>query len=139
MISDCALLANSGVGKIMNMGTYNSPGFASWYQTELTPALNPAIPKARIGAGLGVWNDSRTAHTWNLTPKSAEDRICALMNHSFQELDMFVLRQGSTDPTKNFPYDFWVKQLERFMAGGGCPLPAGTTLSCPTDAWKPGA
>ena len=54
----------------------NAPDFASWYQTNLMPALDPAIPKNKIGAGLGVWNDSRTAHTWNLTPKSAEERIC---------------------------------------------------------------
>ena len=145
MINDCKLLANSGVGKIMNMGTYHSPDFASWYQTELMPALDPAIPRSKIGAGLGVWNDTRTAHTWNLTPKSAEERICALMNHSFQELDMFVLRQDSDDADKNFPYDFWIKPLEKFMAGGGCPLPPGTTLSCPAaqagmpvDAWMPG-
>ena len=143
MISDCALLANSGIDKIMNMATYNAADFASWYQSALTPAL--AIPKDRIGAGLGVWNDSTLAHTWNLTPESAEQRICALMNHSFMELDLFILSQGSEDPLKNFPYEFWIPQLEKFVAGGGCPLPAGTTVSCPapgagmpTDSWKPG-
>ena len=58
-------------------------------------------------------------------------RICALMNHSFTEIDLFILSQGSTDPLKNFPYDFWLPQLEKFVTGDGCPLPAGTTVSCP--------
>ena len=72
-------------------------------------------------------------------------RICALMNHSFTEIDLFILSQGSTDPLKNFPYDFWLPQLEKFVTGDGCPLPAGTTVSCPAagagmpaDSWKPG-
>ena len=53
--------------------------------------------------------------------------------------------RGNTDPLKNFPYDYWIPQLEKFMAGGGCPLPEGVTVSCPAagagfpkDAWKPG-
>jgi hypothetical protein len=85
------------------------------------------------------------AHTWNLTPQAAEERICALMNHSVQELDLFILNQGEADPTRNFPYAFWIPQLEKFMAGGGCPLPAGTIVSCPAagagmppNSWKPG-
>jgi hypothetical protein len=60
MISDCALLARSGVDRIMNMATYNAPDFASWYQTALVPALGTGIPRSKLGAGLGVWNDSRT-------------------------------------------------------------------------------
>ena len=67
------------------------------------------------------------------------------MNHSFTEIDLFILSQGSTDPLKNFPYDFWLPQLEKFVTGDGCPLPAGTTVSCPAagagmpaDSWKPG-
>ena len=71
--------------------------------------------------------------------------VCALMNHSYTELDMFILSQGSEDPLKNFPLPFWLPQLERFVAGGGCPLPEGTAVSCPApgagmsaDAWKPG-
>jgi hypothetical protein len=72
MISDCALLGNSGVDKIMNMATYNAADFASWYGSNLKPALADSIPKDRIAAGLGVWNDSKLAHTWNLTPESAE-------------------------------------------------------------------
>ena len=72
---------------------YNAPDFASWYQGALANALAPDIPRDKIGAGLGVWNASDLQHTWNLTPKSAEERICALMNHSFLELDMFILSQ----------------------------------------------
>jgi hypothetical protein len=95
MISNCSLLSNSGVNKIMNMATYNAADFASWYSSALTPALAQAIPRDKIGAGLGVWNDSKLAHTWNLTPESAEERICALMNHSFSEIVRTVVRARS--------------------------------------------
>ena len=94
----------------------------SRYEHSLTPALAPGIPRSKIGAGLGVWNGS-DVQPWDLSAKSAEERICALMNHSFTELDMFILSQGSADPAKNFPYDYWIPQLEKFVGGGGCPLP----------------
>jgi hypothetical protein len=74
----------------------------SRYEHSLTPALAPGIPRSKIGAGLGVWNGS-DVQPWDLSAKSAEERICALMNHSFTELDMFILSQGSADPAKNFP------------------------------------
>jgi hypothetical protein len=80
---DCALLAGSGVNKIMNMGTYDSTDFKTWYEHGLAPALAAGIPRDTIGAGIGVWNDSRV-QPWNLSPKSAEERICTLMNHLFQ-------------------------------------------------------
>eukprot|EP01043_Picozoa_sp_COSAG02_P110619 COSAG02_NODE_46751_length_346_cov_1.032389_1_plen_92_part_01 len=61
------------------------------------------------------------------------------------EQDIFILSQGNVDPEKNFPYDFWIKPLEKFVTGKGCPLPPGTTVSCPAaskgmpeDSWKPG-
>jgi hypothetical protein len=39
------------------------------------------------------------------------------------ELDIFILSQGHADALKNFPYNFWTPQLEKFVAGGGCPMP----------------
>lgn len=156
MISDCKLLANSGVAKIMNMDTYWGTDFEDWYDRALRPALADGIPRNKIGAGLGLYNcttssgcTSEPHPPWNLTPQSAKDRICALMNHSFTELDMFILSQSSSDPYKNYPYDFWIPELERFMAGGGCPLPKISSgprdPSCPAagpgmpaDAWQPG-
>jgi outer membrane protein assembly factor BamB len=150
LICDCPLLASSGINKIMNMATYDSTDFKTWYEHGLTPALAEGIPRGKIGAGLGVWNDSRV-QPWNLSPKSAEERICALMNHSFQELDLFILSQGNADPKKRFPYDFWVPELEKFVAGGGCPMPfldpdpmvplgscPVASAGMPINSWVPG-
>ena len=53
--SDCKLLANSGVAKIMNMDTYFAPDFASWYQ-QLLPTLAEGIPRDKVGVGLGIYN-----------------------------------------------------------------------------------
>lgn len=53
--SDCKLLANSGVAKIMNMDTYFAPDFAGWYQ-QLLPTLAEGIPRDKVGAGLGIYN-----------------------------------------------------------------------------------
>merc|ERR1719277_1672230 len=56
------------------------------------------------------------------------------MNHSFDEIDMFRLA-----PENNWPEPFWVPQLRRFMAGGGCVPEPPAPSECPPEAgWKPG-
>jgi hypothetical protein len=52
---------------------------------------------------------------WDRTAESAELRVCALMNASVTEIDMFRLA-----PEQNWPESFWIPQLEKFVAGGGC-------------------
>ena len=42
------------------------------------------------------------------------------MDHSFEELDLFLLSQGDPNPDKDFPSQHWLPELERYMAGGGC-------------------
>ena len=71
-----------------------------------------------FSTGLGCWIDSRTNNTWAVTPESAADRVCALMNHSVQEIDMFAINQGQATPTRpDSPEPFWIPQLEKFMTG----------------------
>ena len=108
--------------------------------------LKPAIDThqiATIGAGLGCWIDDRTNGTWSVTSKSAKDRICMLMNHSFQEIDMFVLKQGHKDPQSNFPESFWIDELQKFIRGGGCDATYPKRTVCPNatigpHSWTPG-
>ena len=58
----------------------NAGSFDGWLQRGLAPAIDSAVPRASVGAGLGVWNDSKTDNGWNLTPKSAAVRVrCALI------------------------------------------------------------
>ena len=86
------------------------------------------------------------ANPWNLDPSSAKERICSALNHSFVELDLFILSQGDPDPTKNFPAPHWIPELERFMAGGSCAETVPDTISCPkasaghggASEWLPG-
>jgi hypothetical protein len=54
MIDNCALIASSGVNRMMHMGTYNAVSYPVWY-SQLAPALSPNVPRASIGLGLGVW------------------------------------------------------------------------------------
>ena len=147
MIDNCALVASSGVNRIMHMGTYNAASYQAWVQRELAPAIAPSVPRASVGLGLGVWNDSEVAaNPWNLEPASAKERICSALNHSFVELDLFILSQGDPDPTKNFPAPHWIPELERFMAGGSCAETVPDTIACPkasaghggASEWLPG-
>lgn len=63
------------------------------------------------------------------------DRVCAIMNASIQEIDMFDLA-----PQKNFPEPFWIPELEKFAQGGGCPFTPPPPIVCPlpSAAWRPG-
>ena len=101
----------------MNMRTYNAYDFGAWSRS-LTPSL--ILPRSVLGAGLGCYLWDGVNNTWSATAVSAADRICALMNHSIQRIDMFELFQAHKDPTKNLPEPFWIPQLERFIAGGSC-------------------
>mmetsp|Transcript_13797 Transcript_13797/g.41214 ORF Transcript_13797/g.41214 Transcript_13797/m.41214 type:complete len:123 (+) Transcript_13797:109-477(+) len=57
------------------------------------------------------------------------------MNASVEEIDMFDLA-----PDKGFPEPFWIPQLQKFMAGGGCPFipPPPTRCPQPSAVWHPG-
>jgi hypothetical protein len=78
--------------------------------------------------GLGCWVSSQT-QGWSTTAQSAEQRVCQLMNRSITELDMFRLKPPQ------WPEAFWIPQLEKFVAGGGCePAPPPPSL-CPADGW----
>eukprot|EP00039_Didymoeca_costata_P014603 m.237650 g.237650 ORF g.237650 m.237650 type:complete len:435 (+) comp16057_c0_seq35:117-1421(+) len=142
LISNCSILGNSGVDRIMNMGTYNSKSFEGWYYSLMTPALE--VPRNKLGAGLGCWIDYRTNNTWAVTAISAEQRICVLMNQSVQEIDMFVLKQGNPVKEQNFPESFWIPNLERYMRGGGCipdipkPPVCPNAIVGPANSWVPG-
>ena len=125
----CATLGKSGVHRLMNMRTYNAADFSGWARAALVPALEQ-IPLDVLGAGLGCWIDSRTKNTWNILPESAQERICLLMNRSVQEIDMFILKQEAS-PGASFPEPFWIPQLERFVAGGGCDITLPPAAVCP--------
>ena len=56
MIDNCALVASSGVNRIMHMGTYNAASYQAWVQRALAPAIAPSVPRASVGLGLGVWS-----------------------------------------------------------------------------------
>ena len=127
IIGNCSRLAPA-VDRIMNMGTYNAGSYLTWL-SHLTPALASGVPRDKLGAGLGCWVDSKTNNTWSTTSESAELRVCALMNASVPEIDMFRLA-----PELNWPEPFWVAQLERYMKGGGCELPPVPASQCPAEA-----
>lgn len=69
----------------------NGRDYSHWALTRLAPALRQ-VPLNKLGVGLGCWIGKDTEGTWNVKPESAKDRVCLLMNHSVQELDMFILR-----------------------------------------------
>jgi hypothetical protein len=102
------------------------------------------VPRASLGAGLGCWVDAKTNGTWSTAAASAEARVCALMNASVVELDMFLLEQSGKPHTPgkgwlfaDAPEPFWIAQLERFMGGGGCVPTLAPTLVCPTASVGP--
>jgi hypothetical protein len=149
VIGNCTLLATSGVNRVMNMGTYNAGNYQQW-MSMLAPALD--VPRESLGVGLGCWVDSKTNGTWSTEAASAEARICALMNASVTELDMFLLDQSGRPRHPgvgwlyaNAPEPFWVAQLEKFMSGGGCVPSLSPIITCPAasvgpkDSWRPAA
>jgi len=122
---DCTALAE-GADRFMNMDTYNADSYEHWLN-QFKPAIAPGVPRAKLGAGLGCWYQKKArgrgrrrlqpVPAWSTTKKSAEQRVCAFMNHSVVEIDMFLLA-----PAQVFPEPFWIAQLERFVTGGGCPM-----------------
>merc|ERR1712187_796266 len=71
----------------------------------------------KIGVGLGCWVDASLNGTWPVTAESAEQRISVLLDDSITEIGMFRIV-----PSRNFPEDFWIPQLQRYMAGvAQCP------------------
>jgi hypothetical protein len=131
----------------LGVGTYNAGNYQQW-MSMLAPALD--VPRASLGVGLGCWVDSQTNGTWSTQAASAEERICAVMNASVTELDMFLLDQSGKKRHPGVgwlyadaPEPFWIKQLEKFMAGGGCEPKLSPSVQCPAasvgpkDSWRP--
>ena len=58
------------------------------------------------------------------------------MNKSVAEIDVFLLQQGDPRPEHNFPYPFWVTELEKFVGGGGCEAKVPPVVHCPNDMWR---
>ena len=143
MTCDCKTLSRSGVDRVMNMHTYNAMSYEEWIYSRAEPAT-AVSPLDHLGMGLGCWIDDRTNGTWAVTAESAAQRICYAMNRSVQELAFFRLNQDATEPAKAFPEPFWIPQLERYMAGGGCELQLPKKTVCPTatvgppDSWYAG-
>ena len=135
IMSNCSAVAGSGVSRVYTMYTYNAADYFEWSSVQLAPAL-ATVPLDTLGVGLGCWVDSSLNSTWNLTPESAEDRVCKLMNESVQEIAMFSLRQGGAEPSS--PEAFWIAPLERFMRGESCDAKLPTPTKCPTgQVWPP--
>ena len=105
IMSNCSAVAGSGVASIYTMYTYNSADYYEWSSAQLAPAL-ATVPLDTLGVGLGCWVDPSLNGTWNLTPESADDRVCKLMNESVQEIGMFSIRQGFPQQ-RSFPEPFW--------------------------------
>ena len=131
IMGNCSLLAHAA-DKVMHMATYNSNSYPAWL-AALAPAVAPGVPRGRVGAGLGCFVNAQLNNTWSLTPESAALRVCALMNYSFTEIDMFRVAPH----TEGWPAPYWIPQLQKFMAGGGCALPA-PSVQCPAPGWAPG-
>jgi hypothetical protein len=135
LASNCSLLGSANLhdGKIMNMATYNAGNYDEWVS-----ALGYALqaPLQNLGVGLGVYTNTNTAHSWNTNASSAAERICALMNHSVNEVDIFDLQP----PTA--PEHFWLAQLRKYKQGGGCDMKRPQKIACPNGrvpgAWRPG-
>jgi hypothetical protein len=104
---------------------------------QLAPALK-TVSLDTLGVGLGCWVDPSLNQTWNLTPESAEERVCKLMNESVQEIAMFVLSQGVAGaPHQLFPEPFWIAPLERFMRGEACDARVPRAPKCPVSPVGP--
>jgi hypothetical protein len=136
LASNCSLLGSANLknnGRIMNMATYNAGNYDEW-MSALGYALQ--APLHNLGVGLGVYQNAETKHSWNTNASSAADRICALMNHSVSEIDIFDLQP----PTA--PEEFWPAQLRKFKKGGGCAMKLPKKIVCPQGrvrgAWRPG-
>ena len=109
LASDCKALSVSGVNRLMNMVTYNAASYAEWYGILLSAVQT--VPLNVLSTGLGCWTDSQLKGSWSLTAKSAEQRICALMNQSVQEISMYDLQQpgpGIPAGGASAPEPFWI-------------------------------
>lgn len=135
LASNCSLLGGADLhhGRIMNMATYNAGDYDEWVS-----ALDYALeaPLDHLGVGLGVFTNTETAHSWNTNASSAADRICALMNRSVSEIDIFDLQPPRA------PEHFWLPQLRKYKQGGGCDMKPARKIACPQGrtpgAWRPG-
>lgn len=130
MIGNLAVLGDAA-DRILDMSTYNAGSYSQWL-SWFTP-MTQAAPQGQIGVGLGCWVDSKTSGSWAITAESAEQRICSIMNESLVEVDMFRVL-----PSANWPEDFWIPQLEKFMAGGSCE-PVLPENECPQGFPSPNA
>ena len=141
---DCRRLGSDASGvALFNMATYHGASYDSWYR-----ALHTALeaPLGVLKVGLACYNSStvnaRLNTSWELTAEAAEQRVCAAMNRSVEELAIFALgAPGCPGDAAGKVPDIsvrWVAPLRRFMAGGGCDAPVPAPVVCPNAAWHPG-
>lgn len=146
---NCKTLAGSGVNRIMNMRTYNAVSYEEWVYSYLAPAFIETKDQDVVGIGLGCWdygNHSQEGSEWSVTAKSAEERICYLINQSKTvELDMFTIRQNQIKPNYgDWPQSFWIAPLRRFMTDTTCEAKIPKHTVCPiasvgpANSWRPG-
>jgi len=115
----CPILANvpllaSVSDKVMDMGTYSAGSYFEWW-SYYKNLMSSQTPLNNLGVGLGCGPDF-VGDKWAVTAESVAQRICNLMNDSVVEIDMFDLFEGGN----TYPKEFWLPQLEKFVAGGGC-------------------
>ena len=141
---DCQRLGAGAAGvALFNMGTYHGESYGSWYRAFRT-ALE--APLSVLKLGVACYNSStvnaRLNTTWELSAVSADERVCAAMNRSVEELAIFALgAPGCPGDAAGKVPDIsarWIAPLRRFMAGGGCNAPVPAPVVCPNQAWHPG-
>lgn len=125
-----SLLADMGayqdaVDRVLYMHTYFAGSLREWTE-YLQPALNESsLPRSKLGAGLAVYRDSKTAG-WADTAAAASERLCYLENASVTEVDLFRI-----DVSFKWPDDFWLAPLRAFASGQACAPPPLPKDSCP--------
>ena len=129
--SRCKLRSSSGVDKLMDMATYFASDYSEWFENLHGAVATVPLDVLMVGLIADPFVDARRNgnHSWTLTPQSAQDRICAAMNLSVQEIAMFDLR--TTGPAPLAPEPFWIKPLEIFIGGGRCDAKITAPRVCP--------
>lgn len=110
VLSEYATLAPA-VDRLQDMETYNADSFGDWMSAYVN-IINPTIPRAAAGIGLGVWLDNTDNGTWSITPASATQRVAQAIADGVQELAMFRLLPQANPA---WPLDFWWDALLPFM------------------------
>lgn len=101
----------------------------------LQPVLDEhTLPRSKLGAGLAVFHDERTAG-WSDTPVAAKERLCWLANNSVPEVALFRIDQSNG---RTWPDDYWIEPLKQYAAGEACAPGPAPTGGCPKGWNGPG-